>query len=69
MVMKMPLSPQIGFRIDPETKEKLEHYAKKEDRDLSNYLRLIVKQHLTMLDRESQSSDFDRNDKLNHERR
>lgn len=38
--------PVITFRIPPDLKAKLERLARRDVRSLSNYLRLVLEQHI-----------------------
>ena len=49
MAMK-PLKEKISITIDSDILEKLKYEAEKDDRSLSQYINLILKQHLKELE-------------------
>ena len=47
-----PLKEKISITVDSDILEKLKYEAEKDDRSLSQYINLILKQHLRSLEKE-----------------
>lgn len=48
-----PLKEKISITVDGDILEKLKYEAEKDDRSLSQYINLILKQHIKELDNET----------------
>ena len=42
----LPLTERVAIRISPEERELVEHYARIDDRSVSNWIRIAIRQRL-----------------------